>query len=85
MAKDTEAQPTFEQALSQLESIVTAIEQGKIGLQEAIAQYERGMKLIQYCRGVLSDAEAKIQQLQLGEDGRLTPVPMEPPAGNDQT
>jgi exodeoxyribonuclease VII small subunit len=70
---------TFEQALAQLESIVSAIEQGQIGLQESIAQYEKGMKLLQHCRSVLADAEARIQQLQLSEDGRLTPAPMQPP------
>jgi exodeoxyribonuclease VII small subunit len=70
---------TFEEALGQLESIVNAIEQGKIGLQESIAQYEKGMRLIQYCRSVLSDAEGKIQQLQLGEGGRLQATPFETP------
>jgi len=78
--QEAENPPTFEQALAQLEAIVSGIEQGKIGLQESIAQYEKGMKLIQHCRAVLSDAEAKIQQLQLSEGGKLTPVPM-PAAG----
>ena len=59
---------TFEEALSRLESI-------------AVTQYEEGMKLIRRCRSILSDAEAKIQQLQLADDGSLTPTPMElPPA-----
>ena len=60
---------------AQLEAIVTSIEQGKIGLQESIAQYEKGMRLLQYCRSVLTDAEAKIQQLQLGADGNCSPSP----------
>ena len=72
--------PTFEQALAQLEAIVSGIEQGKVGLQESIAQYEKGMKLIQHCRAVLSDAEAKIQQLQVSDSGKVTVAPM-PPAG----
>jgi exodeoxyribonuclease VII small subunit len=70
---------TFEQALAQLESIVSAIEQGKIGLQESISEYEKGIKLLRRCRAVLADAEMKIQQLQLGDDGKLTPAPMAPP------
>jgi exodeoxyribonuclease VII small subunit len=53
---------TFEEALAQLEAIVTAIEEGKIGLQDAIVEYEKGMKLIRHCRGILSDAETKINQ-----------------------
>ena len=72
---------TFEEALAQLESMVTAIEQGKIGLQESIAQYEQGVKLIARCRSILADAEARIQQLQLAEDGRLTAAPADVPVG----
>lgn len=71
--------PTFEEALAQLEAIVSAIEEGKIGLQQAVSEYEKGMKLIRHCRSVLADAEAKIQQLQLAEDGELTPTPMDEP------
>jgi exodeoxyribonuclease VII small subunit len=79
MAKSNEQEQTFEQSLAELESIVTAIEQGKIGLQEAIGQYEKGMQLIHRCRGMLADAETKVQQLQSADDGRLTGGPMEMP------
>ncbi|UCD27712.1 MAG: exodeoxyribonuclease VII small subunit [Planctomycetota bacterium] len=75
MAKNKE--PTFEEMLTQLESIVSAIEEGKIGLQQAIKEYEKGMKLIQSCRKVLTEAEARIQQLQVAEDGSAKTVPME--------
>ena len=78
----TEKAPTFEESLAELESIVSAIEQGKIGLQDAIAQYEKGMKLIQRCRTVLAEAEAKVQQLQLAGDGTLEATPTEPPKEN---
>ena len=80
--KESKDQPTFEEALSQLECLVAGIEGGKIGLQDAISEYEKGMKLIQYCRSVLADAEAKIQKLQLDGNGNLQAVPMEaPPLG----
>ena len=80
MAKSEGKQPTFEEALTQMESIATAIEEGKIGLEQMIAEYEKAMKLDKYCRSVLADAEAKIQKLQLAADGTLEPRPMEPPA-----
>ena len=70
---------SFEDALAELESIVSGIEEGKIGLQESITQYERGMQLVQRCRSILSDAEAKIQKLQLADDGTLTAAPLESP------
>ena len=75
----SEKPPTFEEALRQLEAIVTAIEEGKIGLQDAIVEYEKGMRLIRHCRGILGEAEAKIQQLQVADDGKLSAAPMPPP------
>lgn len=81
MAKqNAEQKLTFEQALSQLESIVSSIEEGKIGLQDAISEYEKGMRLIQHCRSILTEAEGKIQQLQAADDGQLSACPAEPPA-----
>lgn len=71
---------TFEEALKQLETIAEQIEQGKIGLEESIAQYEHGMTLVRYCREVLSKAELRIQRLQERGDGTLEAAPFEPPA-----
>ncbi len=66
---------TFEEALKQLETIAEQIEQGKIGLEESISQYERGMTLVKQCRDILSKAEHKIEQLQQRADGTLKAVP----------
>jgi len=77
---ENEKQPTFEEALTQLESIVSAIEEGKIGLEASITEYEKGMRLIRYCRSILADAEGKIQQLQATDDGGVSTGPVEPPA-----
>lgn len=54
----------FEAALSKAEEIATAIEQGKIGLEDSIRQFEEGMSLIRQCRQVLSEAELRIQNLE---------------------
>jgi exodeoxyribonuclease VII small subunit len=64
---------TFEQAMTRLEKIVEAIEQGKIGLEDSIKQFEEGMSLIKHCRTVLSDAEMKIHQLQAAGESGLAP------------
>ncbi len=66
---------TFEQAISELETIAEQIEQGKIGLEESIDKYERGMALVKQCRDMLSTAEHKIQQLQQSADGALKATP----------
>ncbi len=55
--------PSFEQAIEQLTQIVSRIEQGQVPLQESLEQYEKGMKLIQYCRGILQDAEKRIEEI----------------------
>jgi exodeoxyribonuclease VII small subunit len=58
-----ETKQTFEQALADLEKIVTEVEQGKIGLEESIEKYEQGMKLIKYCRAILEQAEKRIETI----------------------
>lgn len=70
--------PSFEEALKQLEEIAAQIEQGKIGLEESITRYEQGMELVRHCREVLSQAEHRIQQLQVKADGSLESRPFEP-------
>jgi exodeoxyribonuclease VII small subunit len=85
--KMDEQKPTFEQAMSRLERIVEAIEQGKIGLEDSLKQFEEGMALIKHCRAVLSDAELKVQQLQAAGDGAAISGagPMRSPAPSSST
>lgn len=75
---------TFEQAQQKLEQIISAIESGQIGLEESIERYAEGVRLINYCRGVLNAAEKKIQLLTAKADGTLENAgelaePSEPP------
>lgn len=74
----------FEQAMARLEKIVGGIEQGKIGLEESIERFAEGMELIKHCRGVLADAELKIQKLQSDADGRLKASDMEEPSDDER-
>ncbi len=62
---------TFEEALENLEQIVASIESGEIGLEESIAKYAEGIKLIKHCRRVLDAAEKKIQLLTAEDDQTL--------------
>jgi exodeoxyribonuclease VII small subunit len=64
--KDKADSLSFEQAIDQLNQIVSKIEQGQVPLQESLEQYEKGMKLIQYCRGILQDAEKRIEEIATG-------------------
>src|ERR1700722_11799464 len=55
--------PSFEQALDQLETIVHALEEGRLGLDESLAHYEAGVKLLRRCHGLLARAERRIELL----------------------
>jgi exodeoxyribonuclease VII small subunit len=81
MAKKNQIAPkSFEEALHELESILTEIESGQIGLEESLAKYERGNFLIQHCRGVLGVAEKQIELLSRSAEGDLVRAPLEEPA-----
>jgi len=53
----------FEEAIKQLGSIVSQIEQGQIPLQRSLEQYEKGMALIKHCREILGKAEERIEKI----------------------
>lgn len=55
--------PTFEQALAEIETIVRELEEGRLGLEEMLARYERGVKLLRHCHGQLQQAERRIELL----------------------
>lgn len=60
----------FERALEQLEEIVRRLEKGDVPLDESVAIYERGEALKRHCEGLLQKAEARIQKITLGADGK---------------
>jgi exodeoxyribonuclease VII small subunit len=60
---------TFEQAIEELESIIGRVEQGKIGLAESLAEYQRGAALLKRCRGTLEVAEQQIEKLSVEQAG----------------
>lgn len=57
------AEPTFEDAQRELESIVERLERGEAGLDEAIKLWERGEELYRVCLGKLDAAQGKIEEL----------------------
>jgi len=67
---------TFERALAELEQIVGRLERGDVPLAESIAIYERGEALKQRCETLLKEAEARVEKIRLGGDGR--PLGVEP-------
>ena len=55
--------PTFETALAELQRIVSDLENGSVGLEESLAQFERGVTLLKTCYATLERAEQRIELL----------------------
>jgi exodeoxyribonuclease VII small subunit len=64
------AKMPFEDALKELESIVSRLEQGAVALEESITIYERGEALKSHCDRLLKNAEMRIEKITLGPDGK---------------
>ncbi|MFY9287230.1 MAG: exodeoxyribonuclease VII small subunit [Alphaproteobacteria bacterium] len=66
---------SFEEALSDLEKLVKQLEDGKAKLDDAINAYSRGAQLKQHCETKLREAQAKIEQITIGSDGKVGTTP----------
>ena len=71
-----EKELTFEEALSELESIVENMEGGQLPLEKSLAAYKRGAELLQFCQRQLQDAQQQVKILEsetlrkfAGDDG----------------
>ena len=63
---------SFEKAIEDLTGIVNKIETGQVSLAESLEQYEKGMAMIKHCRGILLDAEKRIEQIAENEEQEET-------------
>jgi exodeoxyribonuclease VII small subunit len=60
----------FEEAMAELEKIVDQLEKGSVPLEKSIEIYERGEQLKAHCDRLLKSAEARIEKITLGADGK---------------
>ena len=60
---------SFEKSLERIDEIVKSLERGDAPLDEALALFEEGTKLIKSCEKILDGAEQKVVALQKGESG----------------
>ena len=60
---------SFEQALAELERIVTELESGKTDLEQSIDAYERGARLKAHCEAKLKEAQLRVEKIVLGPTG----------------
>ena len=61
---------SFEDALRGLEEIVRKLESGEVPLDETITLYERGEELRKHCQTRLDAAQARIEKIVTGADGK---------------
>ncbi len=64
-------EPSFEEALSRLEEIVQALEDGDADLDRTLSLFEEGVKLSKLCHKRLESAEKKIEILVKKEGKKL--------------
>ncbi|MEM9173197.1 MAG: exodeoxyribonuclease VII small subunit [Pseudomonadota bacterium] len=71
----------LDKALTELESIVEALEGGDLALDEAMKKFERGVRLTRDCQDALVSAEQKVSVLL--EQAGLTGEPVDLEVGDD--
>ena len=64
-----DSEMTFEQAAARIDEIVKSLEKGSAPLDESLALFEEGAKLIKIAGKMLDEAEQTVVRLQKGADG----------------
>ncbi|MGV8985779.1 MAG: exodeoxyribonuclease VII small subunit [Cypionkella sp.] len=77
MTEKPVAELTFEEAMAELEKVVTQLERGDVALEQSIALYERGAALKAHCAGKLKDAEEKVELIRAAEGKAVGTTPVE--------
>lgn len=54
---------SYEEAFAELESIVAALENSQLALEDSLALFERGQLLANRCADLLDSAELRVQQV----------------------
>jgi len=68
MSKKKDSTFNFEESLASLESLVSAMEDGDLSLEESLQAFEKGIRLTRECQSALQNAEQKVQVL-IAENG----------------
>ncbi|CAN7591537.1 exodeoxyribonuclease VII small subunit [Phenylobacterium sp. LjRoot225] len=71
---------TFEQALAELEQIVSRLESGQAPLEDSIRLYERGAVLKAHCETRLEAARLRVEKIVMGAGGGANGAPAVEPA-----
>ena len=69
----------LEKSLEELEALVARLEGGDLPLEQALKEFERGVRLTRQCQAALQEAEQKVEIL-LKKTETAEPQPFEPSA-----
>ena len=72
---DEKKEVEFETALKKLETIVENLENGDLSLENALKQYEEGVRMAEVCSKRLAAAEKKVEILMKTSGGKLKTAP----------
>jgi exodeoxyribonuclease VII small subunit len=67
----------LEKSLEELEALVARLESGDLPLEQALKEFERGVRLTRQCQAALQEAEQKVEIL-LKKTEAAEPQPFEP-------
>ncbi len=65
---------SYEEAITELEALVSRMENEALGLEESLAAYQRGAALVRHCQSKLNRVE---QQVKVLEEETLKPLAAE--------
>lgn len=69
--------PRFEEALERLEELVEDLESGELALEDSIARFEEGQRLLGICTELLERAELRVREVLRRSDGSLEARPLD--------
>lgn len=75
---------SFEEAMKQLEEIVSQLEHGDVPLEKAIDLFQQGMNLSRLCGQKLEQVERKIEMI-VEVDGAAVKQPYTPDTGSGES
>ena len=70
---EEKSEPSFEDALAGLESIVEAMEHENLPLEDLVSHYEKGSALLKRCESILDSARERIELITLRNDSTDSP------------
>ena len=72
----------FDEHLGKLETIVSELEEGGLGLEAAIQRYQEGIEHLKRCHETLERHRARVEELTQGAELALRPFENDPDAGD---